>query len=51
MIIAAICVAITIFGILKRVILIALVIAALVAIGAFTFEYMNKDPSEHSRAI
>jgi hypothetical protein len=43
MIVAGICVVILVFGILKRIILIALVIAALVAIGAFTFEYTHED--------
>lgn len=51
MIVAAACVVIFVFGILKRVILIAIVLAALVAIGAFTFEYTNKDSSERSLSL
>jgi hypothetical protein len=49
--VAGICVVILVFGILRRIILIALVIAALVAIGAFTFEYTNNSTSERSLSL
>ena len=48
MVVVAICIVILIFGILKRLILIAIVIAALVAIGALTFEYVNVNSSKYS---
>lgn len=51
LIVGGLCLVILIFGILKRVVLIALVVAALVALGALTLEYTQDDAAAKARDV
>lgn len=51
LIVGGLCLVILIFGILKRVILIALVVATLVALGALTLEYAQDDAAAKARDV